>query len=134
MTGTGTEPFGPWLRRYMANQQPPITPAELARRIDTSHTTIGRWLNDQSQPSPANLRAMAPILGLTFGELLARAGYGAEASTVVDDTPADPLITEIGRMLAPDSPLGDDRRRELRSMLLLLVESHRPHMRRRRAG
>jgi transcriptional regulator with XRE-family HTH domain len=47
---------------------------------------------------------------------------------------ADPLLRELGAMLADDSPLPADDRQALRTIVDRLVAPYRPQMRRRRAG
>jgi transcriptional regulator with XRE-family HTH domain len=55
----------------------------------------------------------------------------AQAGDVGD---ADPLLRELGAMLADDSPLAADDRHALRTIVDRLVAPYRPQMRRRRAG
>jgi transcriptional regulator with XRE-family HTH domain len=55
----------------------------------------------------------------------------AQASDVGD---ADPLLRELGAMLADDSPIPPEDRQALRTIVDRLVAPYRPQMRRRRAG
>jgi transcriptional regulator with XRE-family HTH domain len=55
----------------------------------------------------------------------------AQASDVGD---ADPLLRELGAMLADDSPIPPDDRQALRTIVDRLLAPYRPQMRRRRAG
>jgi transcriptional regulator with XRE-family HTH domain len=54
---------------------------------------------------------------------------GARASDVGE---ADPLLRELGAMLADDSPIPPDDRQALRTIVDRLVAPYRPQMRRRR--
>jgi transcriptional regulator with XRE-family HTH domain len=55
----------------------------------------------------------------------------AQAGDVGD---ADPLLRELGAMLADDSPIPPDDRQALRTIVDRLVAPYRPQMRRRRAN
>lgn len=47
----------------------------LAREIGANPSEVGRWLAGQTTVSIANLRKLAPVLGVTPIELLIEAGY-----------------------------------------------------------
>lgn len=131
--------FGSWLDAYINSQDPPIGRPELARRTDIDVTTIGRWIRGAIRPKPENLRALAPVLGVSYGELLTIAGYGAptaptEAAAIPKARPLDPLAVELGRMLDPDSPLTDEDRELLRLVVNQVMEPKRKGMRRRRSA
>jgi transcriptional regulator with XRE-family HTH domain len=127
--------FAAWLRDYVDSQQPPITAAEVARRTPVDARTFGRWLHGDVRPTPDKLRAVAPVLGVAYGELLTRAGYGAATQpepAAFERRPLDVLAVELDRMLDPASPLGDSDRDWLRLMVDQAMEVKRPLMRKRR--
>lgn len=127
--------FGPWLTDYMAQQSPPITQAELARRVRADPRTVNRWCRSEVQPSTEHLKLLAPVLGVPYGQLLVRAGHGdpgAELPEAPRPPRLDPLAAELGRMLDPDSPLDDETRTRLRLIVNQVMEAERKNMRRRR--
>ena len=50
-----------------------ITQEELAQRLSVSPQAVSKWENGTSDPSTANLMALAKLYGLSVDELLHRA-------------------------------------------------------------
>ncbi len=127
--------FGDWLDNFMKSQSPPIERRELSRRSGVDVSLIGRWIRNENRPSPERLRAIAPVLGVEFGNLMTLAGYGAPtepAAEVVAAPQIDELALELDAMLNPHSPLDPDRRDRLRLVVGQVMEAERSAMRRRR--
>ena len=49
-----------------------ITQEELAEKLDVSRQAVSKWENGTSDPSTANLMALAKLYGLSVDELLRR--------------------------------------------------------------
>lgn len=127
--------FGTWLSDYMADQHPPITRPELARRSGVDVTTIGRWIRNEIRPGPEKLRLVAPVLGMEYGDLMTIAGYGAPTDPdpeLLTKRPMHPLSVEIDRALDPDSGVPEEQRKWLEMTINQLMEVPRKYMRRRR--
>ncbi len=130
-----TPQFGDWLDNYMRSQNPPIDRRELSRRSGVDVSLIGRWIRNDVRPTPDRLRVIAPVLGVDYGNLMTLAGYGAPsepAPEIVAAPQIDPLAEELDRMLNPNSPLDDERRRRLRLIVDQVMEAERAAMKRRR--
>ncbi len=130
-----TTQFGDWLDNYMKTQNPPIDRRELSRRSGVDVSLIGRWIRNDVRPTPARLEAIAPVLGVSYGNLMTLAGYGAPsepAPEVVAVPQIDPLAAELNDMLRPHSPLDADRRERLRLIVDQVMEAERAAMKRRR--
>jgi transcriptional regulator with XRE-family HTH domain len=69
---TGRHPFGAWLETQMAALG--MKPIDLARKIEVSHVTVGRWLNGR-QPDAKYIDALADALLLDYDLVSERAGY-----------------------------------------------------------
>lgn len=123
--------------RKMAEHEPHLSQAELARRTGVGQATISRWIYKPGRPNSDKLQLLASTLEVSYGELLTIAGYGEPAEDITqalsDLRPTgDPLGDELSEMLAADSPLSDDDRSLLREMVSRCMEPAREVMRRRR--
>lgn len=52
-----------------------MSPADLARRLETSNSSVSAWLNGGSSPHRTRCYAIAEALGVPAGEVLAAAGH-----------------------------------------------------------
>lgn len=138
MTDDPAATFGQWLSRRMDDSRPPIDNAELGRRAGIAPSTVGRIRRGESRATPDTLRAMAPVLGVDYVDLMTLAGYGRPAGTLTSvigqPGPRHPLAVELDRMLADDSPITPDRRRRLEALIDAVMDPERKTMRRRRTS
>jgi transcriptional regulator with XRE-family HTH domain len=83
-------------------------PADLARSIAVSESSVSRWLND-AVPAPNHVRAAARALGRPEAEAMHIAGYGTadiqrvEIRTGAEALSDDELLAELTRRLQRSS-------------------------------
>lgn len=75
--------FGEWLTQKLAELGYDLSPrgggrAKFAEDTGVSPATIGRAVGGKKIPEPRLLKLMAPVLGVSLGELLIRAGVTTE--------------------------------------------------------
>lgn len=131
--------FGYFLLRAMAAHEPPLSQAELARRVGIGQATISRWIFKSGRPEIDKLELLAPVLGVDRAGLMTIAGYGAPSTDISEalaglHPDVDPLAAELSDMLSDNSPLGDTDRDLLRQMVERLMEPYRKTMRRRHSA
>jgi hypothetical protein len=93
-----------------------------------------RWLSEEQRPTIRSIERIAPLLGRSINELVVaaypdRLGVSAPAAPAVH-----PLVHELGRMLAEDSPIPQPDRLALETVLDRMVDPYRKVMRRRRSA
>jgi transcriptional regulator with XRE-family HTH domain len=104
-----------------------LSKADLNRASDVGDSNISRWLTGGRRPTPANLEKIAPVLGVSYEDLMRMCGYLPGAPTAVGAT--DPDETE---MLALFRQVPDERRGAAKMMLRgLAVQRTRPVANRR---
>jgi transcriptional regulator with XRE-family HTH domain len=131
--------FGYFLMSKMAAHEPPLSQAELARQVGIGQATISRWIFKEQRPEPGKLRLLAPVLGVSYSELLTIAGHGEPATEISEALTGlrpdiDPLAAELSAMLNESSPLKDTDRALLRAMIDRLIDPYRRTMRTRRSA
>lgn len=131
--------FGYFVMAKMAEHDPPLSQAELARRTGVGQATISRWIFSPGRPNSEKLRLLANTLGVDYTQLLTIAGYGAPSEDITDALSelrpeVDPLSGELSAMLAPGSALSDEDRAFLRHTVDRLIDPYRRTMRRRRSA
>lgn len=129
--GADAESFGVWLAQRMVERG--LRKADLARATGVDASLIGRWMRGDSLPGLPNLRRLAPALGIAWTDLAAQAGHldgepGATARPVVQH----PLVRDLARLLAEDSPLPDGQRETLEQVVAAVISPYRSMLRRRR--
>lgn len=129
--------FGYFVMAKMAEHDPPLSQAELARRTGVGQATISRWIFTPGRPNPEKLRLLADTLGVEYTALMTIAGYGAPSEDIADALSdlrpeVDPLSAELSAMLAEGSPLSEDERAFLKHTVDRLIDPYRRTMRRRR--
>jgi transcriptional regulator with XRE-family HTH domain len=126
--------FGRYLVRELANSTAYPNAAAFARSAGISHSSLSRWIAGTERPSIQVLARIAPCLDVDIRDLVAIAYPEAVkgAPAVAETEPLDPLVREVGLMLADDSPIPPDDRHALRTIVDRLVAPYRPQMRRRR--
>ena len=78
-------PFARTLVHYMWDQRPPLLPAQFADKAGVSRQLISRILNQDVQPDPLAVRAMARSMQMPTSHLFTLAGY---------TTASDPLYAQ----------------------------------------
>src|ERR1700761_1193938 len=110
------------------------TPTHFARAVGTDPSVVLRWLSEEQRPTIRSIERIAPGLGRSINELV-RAAYPDRLSGPEPEVPAThPLVHELARMLADDSPIPRADREALETVLDRLVDPYRKVLRRRRTG
>jgi transcriptional regulator with XRE-family HTH domain len=110
------------------------TPTHFARAVGTDPSVVLRWLSEEQRPTIRSIERIAPVLGRSINELV-RAAYPDRLSGPAPEVPAThPLVHELARMLAGDSPIPRADREALETVLDRLVDPYRKVLRRRRTG
>lgn len=131
--------FGYFVMAKMAEHEPPLSQAELARRTGVGQATISRWIFSPGRPNPEKLRLLATTLGVDYAELMTIAGHGAPSEEITEALSGlrpdmDKLAVELSSMLMPASPLSDEDRAFLRHTVDRIIDPYRRAMRRRRSA
>jgi transcriptional regulator with XRE-family HTH domain len=125
--------FGRYLKEAILAARFP-TPTHFARAVGTDPSVVLRWLSEEQRPTIRSIERIAPILGRSINELV-RAAYPDRLSGSVPEVPAvPPLVHELARMLADDSPIPRADRAALETVLDRLLDPYRKVLRRRRTG
>jgi transcriptional regulator with XRE-family HTH domain len=110
------------------------TPTHFARAVGTDPSVVLRWLSEEQRPTIRSIERIAPVLGRSINDLV-RAAYPDRLSGPAPEVPAaHPLVHELARMLADDSPIPRADREALETVLDRLVDPYRKVLRRRRTG
>jgi transcriptional regulator with XRE-family HTH domain len=123
--------FGWYVMRKMAEFEPPLNQARLARRARVSESTVHRWLYQEIKPEDDKLGQLAAALNVDHGELLAKAGYGRPADHVAEP-PIHRHARNIDAILSPNSPVPPEDREALERVLDRLIDPYLKLIRRRR--
>jgi transcriptional regulator with XRE-family HTH domain len=134
---TSREPtsFGCWLLELMRDagfeQQ-----SDLVKAAGVSPSTVSRLINSGTYtPDIRTLDRVAAALNVATLDLVA-VRTGAEPPMVKPSAEAsfaaNPLVSELQQMLAPDSPLSPDDRQYVVSVVSRVIEPYRRAMRRRK--
>ncbi|MBC7218224.1 MAG: helix-turn-helix domain-containing protein [Candidatus Caldatribacterium sp.] len=89
-----------WLRELLRKNK--MSQAELARRIGVSRALVSSWISGTRNITPANLKAIAKVFGLSEGEVFRLAGVLEEAFEVSPEVVFVPV-------LSPEIPCGTPR-------------------------
>jgi transcriptional regulator with XRE-family HTH domain len=127
--------FGTYLREAILAAGFP-TPTHFARAVGTDPSVVLRWLSEEQRPTIRSIDRIAPLLGKTINEMVVAAYPDRLGGTAQQSAGAQlhPVAYELGRMLAPDSPIPDDDRQALETVLDRMLEPYRKVMRRRRSA
>jgi transcriptional regulator with XRE-family HTH domain len=132
MTPTPPEPgFGGYLKEAIQAARFP-TATHFARAVGTDPSVVLRWLSGEQRPTIRSIERIAPVLGRSINEIVVaaypdRVGGPAPAPPV-----SHPLVHELGRILAPDSPVPEHDRVALEAVLDRMLDPYRKVLRRRR--
>ena len=126
--------FGAYLKEAILAAQFP-TPTHFARAVGTDPSVVLRWLSEEQRPTIKSIERIAPVLGKTINELVLAAypdRLNGPAPAVLPAT--HPLVHDLARMLAGDSPIPRADREALETVLDRLLEPYRRLLRRRKSG
>jgi hypothetical protein len=93
-----------------------------------------RWLSEEQRPTIRSIERIAPVLGKSINELVIAAypdrldGPGPEIQVT------HPLVHELARMLADDSPIPGPDRHALETVLDRMLDPYRKVLRRRKSA
>lgn len=125
--------FGAYLKEAILAARFP-TPTHFARAVGTDPSVVLRWLSGEQRPTVRSLERVAPVLGKSMNELVV-AAYPDRVNGPVPAAPTlPPVVHELSRMLAADSPIPPADRAALETVLDRMIEPYRKLMRRRRTG
>jgi len=112
------------------------TPTQFARAVQTDPSVVLRWLSEDQRPTIRSLERAAPTLGKSITDIVSAAYPDRLPRIDPPLAPAQlhPLAYEVGRMLAPDSPLSTADRDALTAVFNRMLEPYRRDMRRRGPG
>lgn len=95
--------FAALLEDYMWNRrpphEPPLTPAQLAKRIGVSKQTVSTWLRSAVVPRQFVLRQVAERTGMSYEEVFTAAGYSVP-DELRDSRPGDELAQRLAELPA----------------------------------
>jgi transcriptional regulator with XRE-family HTH domain len=101
MEATDAAMVGRRLRELREQRKPPITAAELARRVGLSKSHVSKVEKGERRATPEYLRAVAPVLHVPEQQLYALAGYQyvqpGEEVMVAADNPLEAALQAISR-------------------------------------
>jgi hypothetical protein len=125
--------FGVYLREAIHAARFP-TPTHFARAVGTDPSVVLRWLSEEQRPTIRSIERIAPVLGKTINELVVAAYPDRVNGSQIEAPAVHPLVHELARMLADDSPIPGPDRRALETVLDRMLDPYRKVMRRRRSA
>ncbi|WP_189082357.1 helix-turn-helix domain-containing protein [Mangrovihabitans endophyticus] len=125
--------FGTYLKEAIQAAGFP-TPTHFARAVGTDPSVVLRWLSEEQRPTIRSIDRIAPVLGKSIQDLV-RAAYPDRLTDHRPATPAmHPLVGELARILADDSPVPAADREALATVLDRMLAPYRKVLRRRRSA
>jgi transcriptional regulator with XRE-family HTH domain len=126
--------FGGYLKEAIQAARFP-TPTHFARAVGTDPSVVLRWLSGEQRPTIRSIERIAPVLGRSIHDLVV-AAYPDRVGAGPQATPAatHPLVHELDRILAPDSPVPEADRKALETVLERMLDPYRKVLRRRRSA
>lgn len=122
--------FGEYLRRAIQSAGFG-SPTHFARTVNLDPSVVLRWLSESQRPTIRSLEKIAPVLGRSTSELV-RAAYPDKFDE--NDQPVGPQLHDlghvVGRLLATDSPLPTEERRELTRVIEAILKPYQQNARR----
>src|SRR3954471_1001557 len=101
MAATG---FGAYLKEAILAARFP-TPTHFARAVGTDPSVVLRWLSEEQRPTITSIERIARVLGKSITELVAAPSPDRLGGPPASVPPTHPLVHELARMLADDSPI-----------------------------
>lgn len=109
--------------------------SDFARRAGVSSSAVSRWVAGTVIPTVPTLEKIAPYLRLPAAALISIAYPGTGSNAGGPATKLHhPLALDVDRLLGEESPVPEDERATLATLLEHVVSPYRRHLRRRRAG
>jgi len=134
MTSSPPEPgFGGYLKEAIRAARFP-TPTHFARAAGTDPSVVLRWLSGEQRPTIRSIERIAPVLGRSIPEIVVAAYPDRVGGPQTAPPAAHPLVHELGRILAQDSPVPEPDRAALESVLDRMLDPYRKVLRRRRSA
>jgi len=125
--------FGGYLQEAIRAARFP-TPTHFARAAGTDPSVVLRWLSGEQRPTIRSIERIAPVLGRSINEIVV-AAYPDRLGGPPPVPPVTPAIVhELGRILAPDSPVPEADRAALEAVLDRMLEPYRKVLKRRRSA
>lgn len=84
--------FGSWLESQLVRRE--MSQSDLARKLETSTSTVSNWVNGQRIPSPESCDKLADVFGVSVDEVLGVAGHRPRG---LDEW--DPDIKEVAGLM-----------------------------------
>jgi transcriptional regulator with XRE-family HTH domain len=125
--------FGVYLKEAIHAARFP-TPTQFARAVGTDPSVVLRWLSEEQRPTIRSIERIAPVLGKSINELVVAAYPDRLGISAPEIQAAHPLVHELARMLADDSPIPERDRHALETVLDRMIDPYRKVMRRRRSA
>jgi len=125
--------FGVYLKEAILAARFP-TPTHFARAVGTDPSVVLRWLSEEQRPTIRSIERIAPVLGKSINELVLAAYPDRLDVPARDVAETHPLVHELARLLADDSPVPRADREALETVLDRMLDPYRKVLRRRRSG
>ncbi|GGQ39883.1 helix-turn-helix domain-containing protein [Couchioplanes azureus] len=126
--------FGGYLKEAIHAARFP-TPTHFARTVGMDPSVVLRWLSGEQRPTIRSIERIAPVLGKSINDLVLAAYPDRLAGPAPQPVPpTHPLVHELARMLADDSPIPAADRRALETVLDRMIDPYRKALRRRRSA
>ena len=124
--------FGGYLKEAIQAARFP-TPSHFARAAGTDPSVVLRWLSGEQRPTIRSIERIAPVLGRGINEIVVAAYPDRVGGAQPAPPVAHPLVHELGRILAQDSPIPEADRAALAAVLDRMLDPYRRVMHRRRS-
>jgi transcriptional regulator with XRE-family HTH domain len=113
------------------------TQADIARVAGIVPSLLSKWFRGLEQPNFTSLEKLATGLQVPLRDLIALSGRLPEGEVGERPVPpppilVNPLALELDRMLDDESPLSDEDRHAIRTIVDRVIAPYRRQMRRRR--
>jgi len=131
------EKFHDYVTRHAVNVGIFGRPA-LARATGLGEAQLSRWYRGIDQPAFSSLQKLARVIGAPIPELLVLAGRDPHGQFDLAAAPEPPALTihplghELSDMLSCDSPIPDEDRAALETLIDRAINPYRRQMRVRR--
>lgn len=125
--------FGAYLKEAINAARFP-TATHFARAAGTDPSVVLRWLSEEQRPTIRSIERIAPVLGKTINELVLAAYPDRLSGPEPRVSATHPLVHELARILADDSPIPAADRLALETVLDRIVDPYRKVLRRRRSA